>query len=56
MRCAIRLVKIIKKGNLSKEKDLKAGHIIKCGKDEDKDEKSGAGNFTTYCLKTPKFI
>ena len=36
------------------ERLLKAGHIIKCGKDKEISESSGAVKFTAYCLKTSK--
>ena len=36
------------------ERFLKAGHIIKYGKDKEISESSGAVKFTAYCLKTSK--
>lgn len=36
------------------ERILKAGHIIKCAKNEDKDECSDTVSFTAYCLETSK--
>ena len=36
------------------ERLLKAGHIIKCGKDKEISESSGAVKLTAYCLKTSK--
>lgn len=36
------------------ERILKAGHLIKFGKNKEKCERSGVVNFTAYCLKTSK--
>ena len=51
------LLQILEKRNFVEAWELsKAGHVIECGKDKDRSERSDAINFTAYCLKTSKFI